>query len=86
MGTLDLEAPAAAVKPRDNWGGGSVDLVELPTETEYFDNAVAFWLPREQLPVDAAGLAWLPSQMNFAAVTETLAGRVRERVPFMSIS
>ena len=38
----DLDAqyerrPSVWVEPKDNWGEGSVDLVELPAETEYFD-------------------------------------------------
>ena len=46
----DLEAhyqdrPSAWVEPARNWGDGSVQLVEIPTETEYFDNIVAYWRP-----------------------------------------
>jgi glucans biosynthesis protein len=35
------------VEPKDGWGKGSVQLVELPTEDETFDNIVAFWNPAE---------------------------------------
>ena len=37
--------PSLWVEPRGDWGRGSVQLVELPTEDETFDNIVAFWNP-----------------------------------------
>ena len=50
----DLEAhyqdrPSAWVEPTRNWGDGSIQLVEIPTETEYFDNIVAYWRPDKTL-------------------------------------
>jgi periplasmic glucans biosynthesis protein len=46
----DLEAhyqdrPSAWVEPTRNWGDGCVQLIEIPTEAEYFDNIVASWRP-----------------------------------------
>lgn len=46
----DLEAryqdrPSVWIEPRRLWGSGCVQLVEIPTEAEYFDNIVAFWHP-----------------------------------------
>ncbi|KMQ74647.1 glucan biosynthesis protein G [Marinobacter subterrani] len=35
--------PSAWVQPKDNWGAGSVVLVEIPTNAESNDNIVAFW-------------------------------------------
>jgi glucans biosynthesis protein len=40
--------PSLWVEPRAGWGKGSVQLVELPTEDETFDNIVAFWNPQEK--------------------------------------
>jgi glucans biosynthesis protein len=40
--------PSVWVEPRGNWGKGSVQLVELPTADETFDNIVAFWNPDEK--------------------------------------
>jgi glucans biosynthesis protein len=70
------------VEPREAWGEGSVDLIELPTKTEYFDNIVAFWHPTE--PLQGGGtysyryrLTWCvepPIRFNFARVTQTLVG------------
>jgi glucan biosynthesis protein len=35
--------------PKGEWGVGSIDLVEIPTVDETFDNIVAFWHPEEPL-------------------------------------
>lgn len=40
--------PSVWVEPRSNWGRGSVQLVELPTPDETFDNIVAFWNPEKK--------------------------------------
>ena len=39
--------PGVWVEPRSDWGEGSVQLLELPTEDETFDNIVAFWNPKQ---------------------------------------
>lgn len=53
---LDLEAryerrPSLWVGPLDGWGPGGVELVELPTPSEFHDNIVAAWVP--QAPFEA---------------------------------
>ena len=40
--------PSLWVEPQGNWGAGSVDLVEIPTVDETFDNIVAFWTPAQK--------------------------------------
>lgn len=50
----DLEVPyerrpSAWVEPVGAWGAGALDLVEIPTATEFNDNIVAFWRGREPL-------------------------------------
>jgi glucans biosynthesis protein len=50
----DLEAryqdrPSAWIEPKHNWGKGSVQLIEIPTQVEYFDNIVASWRPDKGL-------------------------------------
>ncbi len=35
--------------PKGEWGKGSVELVEIPTNDETNDNIVAYWTP-DQLP------------------------------------
>jgi glucans biosynthesis protein len=37
--------PSLWVEPRSGWGKGSIQLVEIPTVDETFDNIVAFWNP-----------------------------------------
>ncbi len=74
--------PSVWVEPREAWGEGSVDLIELPTKTEYFDNIVAFWRPKDPLLPGGAyvysyRLTWCvepPIRVNFASVAQTLVG------------
>jgi len=40
--------PSLWVEPRGRWGKGSVQLVEIPTVDETFDNIVAFWHPAQR--------------------------------------
>jgi glucans biosynthesis protein len=39
--------PSAWVEPLEPFGDGFVQLVEIPTDDEIHDNAVAMWVPRE---------------------------------------
>jgi glucans biosynthesis protein len=39
--------PSLWVEPLDGWGEGSVQLVEIPTDSEVNDNIVAMWVPRQ---------------------------------------
>jgi glucans biosynthesis protein len=48
----DLEAnyerrPSAWIEPAGSWGGGTVQLIEIPSDEEIHDNIVAFWRPSE---------------------------------------
>ncbi|SHH28588.1 glucans biosynthesis protein [Hydrocarboniphaga daqingensis] len=40
--------PSLWVEPKAGWGKGSVQLVEIPTNDETFDNIVAFWNPAKK--------------------------------------
>lgn len=40
--------PSLWVEPKQGWGAGSVQLVEIPTVDETFDNIVAFWNPAQK--------------------------------------
>jgi periplasmic glucans biosynthesis protein len=56
----DLEAnyetrPSAWIEPTSQWGAGSVQLVEIPTDNETNDNIVTFWRPKDPIP---AGKPW----------------------------
>jgi periplasmic glucans biosynthesis protein len=39
--------PSCWVEPQGEWGQGSVQLVEIPTDDEIHDNIVAFWVPAQ---------------------------------------
>lgn len=83
----DLEAlyhkrPGAWVEPMGDWGEGYVELVEIPSDKEVYDNIVAFWRPRTPL---AAGsqhdfsyrLTWCaeaPVETGVARVVHTATG------------
>lgn len=41
--------PSLWIEPTSSWGKGSVQLVEIPTLDETFDNIVAFWNPAEPI-------------------------------------
>jgi periplasmic glucans biosynthesis protein len=41
--------PSYWVEPRENWGHGHVELVELPTADESNDNIVVSWCPQDPL-------------------------------------
>ena len=40
--------PSTWVAPMGNWGRGAVQLLEIPTADETFDNIVAYWTPERQ--------------------------------------
>lgn len=39
--------PSIWVEPKGDWGEGAVQLVEIPTDDEIYDNIVAYWQPRK---------------------------------------
>lgn len=55
----DLEAhyharPGYWVQPQGDWGEGRIDLIEIPTVNEAFDNIVACWTPNAPLATGQA--------------------------------
>ena len=38
---------SAWIKPQGDWGTGAVQLIEIPTKDETFDNIVAYWVPEK---------------------------------------
>ena len=71
----DLEAhyharPGYWVEPAGDWGEGRIDLIEIPTVGEAFDNIVACWTPSTPLPPGK------PSEFSYRisalSTTETL--------------
>ncbi len=82
----DIEAryhlrPGAWVQPDGNWGKGSVQLLQLPTNNEYMDNVVAFWQPEhgarkgERLDLSYT-LTWLGETPSIPPLARCLATRI----------
>jgi periplasmic glucans biosynthesis protein len=60
----DLESnyqnrPSLWISPLGPWGEGRVELVQIPTDKEIFDNMVAYWVPSKPPPLgDPISLAY----------------------------
>lgn len=57
--------PSLWVEPLDDWGEGSVTLIELPTDDEFHDNVVAMWVPKQ--PVTAGTRLQLRYRLHWSA-------------------
>lgn len=82
----DLEAhyqirPSIWVEPQGEWGKGSVQLIEIPSDAERYDNIAAFWVPEK--PVEPGQqlefnytLSFFVDMPNLASGGRTLASRI----------
>jgi periplasmic glucans biosynthesis protein len=71
----DLEAiyhqrPSLWIEPLSDWGGGHVELVQIPTRSEVHDNIVAFWVP--QIPAKAGDTWQFDYRMRWGDATMVL--------------
>jgi glucans biosynthesis protein len=76
--------PGIWVEPKGDWGEGSIQLVEIPTDDEEHDNIVAYWQPKSSITsgqmftLDYA-LYWQRQEPNYpdtiARVVSTRLGR-----------
>jgi periplasmic glucans biosynthesis protein len=57
--------PSLWIEPIGDWGRGSVQLVEIPTDDEIHDNIVALWVPAE--PARAGGSHEFRYRMHWVA-------------------
>lgn len=84
FGDLSLDyndRPSAWVTPHGDWGKGSVTLVELPTETETFDNIVAYWRPAAPfLKGERYEFSYTLSWRDSAPVTNSLLKVINTRI------
>jgi glucans biosynthesis protein len=46
--TRQEERPSVWITPKEDWGKGHVELVEIPTRDDTNDNIVAFWVPESR--------------------------------------
>ncbi len=76
--------PSVWIEPHGTWGKGSVQLVEIPTNDEIYDNIVAFWRPERDVDQNdhlslGYRLHWRDLQPyqpeNIASVMATRTGR-----------
>ncbi len=77
--------PSLWIEPVGQWGRGTVQLMELPTDDEIHDNIVAAWVPAE--PVEAGRvmdlaykLHWLNDEPSAVRVQTSLARTFATRV------
>jgi glucans biosynthesis protein len=47
-GVFYQKRPAVWIEPTSAWGQGAVQLVEIPTDDEIYDNIVAYWNPAQK--------------------------------------
>ncbi len=73
--------PSLWVEPLGDWGEGSVQLVELPTDDETMDNIVAMWVPKQ--PAKAGSnlqlhyrLTWSAGEPHETALARCVATRL----------
>ncbi len=75
--------PSLWIEPISDWGEGSVQLVEIPTDTENNDNILCFWRPKAVLdPAAETSFAYRqfwcwtpPDRPPLAVATDTRVGR-----------
>ncbi|MHB1678050.1 MAG: OpgD/OpgG family glucan biosynthesis protein [Sulfuriferula sp.] len=75
--------PSLWIEPLEDWGDGSVQLVELHTEEELYDNVVAMWVPRKKATAGSSyrlryRLHWMteePFKTQLARCVATRIGR-----------
>jgi glucans biosynthesis protein len=78
--------PSIWITPHEPWGPGAVELLELPTATEWADNVAAYWVPREAIRAgDSLTLRYRvaftnsdPQQHRGGRVVQTRAERLPE--------
>ncbi len=47
--------PSLWIEPKGSWRSGQVELIEIPSNREIYDNVVAFWVPNKPAKLDANG-------------------------------
>ena len=83
--------PSVWVQPLGNWGKGVVELVQLASDQEAFDNVVAFWRPTATPQAGHAldvnyELHWTtndPSGLGLGHVRATRIGRMTGKLPHL---
>lgn len=85
--------PAAWVEPKGSWGGGFVELIEIPAREEIHDNIVVYWKPAQALEPGTGHeftyrVTWgenLPVVWSGAWVSQTRMGRAGKADRFVFV-
>jgi glucans biosynthesis protein len=82
----DLEArydrrPSVWVTPKNDWGTGHLELLQLPTESEYNDNIGAYWVPERSFEPGESlkysySLAWYSGQKKRSTLAQIESTRI----------
>ncbi len=78
----DLESnyenrPSLWIRPKGEWGEGRIELIQIPTDKEIFDNMVAFWVPAKPPELgEPLSLAYQMSWLYASNSPRPPAGRV----------
>jgi glucans biosynthesis protein len=75
--------PSLWIEPIGEWGPGTVQLIEIPSESEVNDNILAYWRPRAPMPAGSETTlsyrqfwCWQPpDRPDLATVAQTRVGR-----------
>ncbi len=73
--------PSVWVEPKGDWGKGTVQLIEIPTDDEIHDNIVAMWVPQKKAEAGARfefayRLHWLADEPHRAPLARCAATRL----------
>jgi periplasmic glucans biosynthesis protein len=73
--------PSLWIEPLNDWGRGSVQLIEIPTDDEIHDNIVALWVPEEPARAGAAyefryRMHWVADEPYPSALASCIATRL----------
>ncbi|GGX92097.1 glucan biosynthesis protein D [Litchfieldella qijiaojingensis] len=72
--------PSQWVEPLSEWGPGSVELVEIPTDSETNDNIVAYWVPEQPMTAgEERTYRYRTSTFDASLPQQSLASVVRAR-------
>ena len=73
--------PSLWIEPLGDWGDGAVQLVELPTDEEIYDNIVAMWVPSAKASAGSSyqlhyRLHWMAAEPFIMDLARCVASRI----------
>lgn len=85
--------PTSWIEPLESWGEGSVQLIEIPNDSEMNENVIAFWEPKQTLEpgneyLFSYRLYWswdTPKQIPFAQIASCRVGTSQADSKFREI-